>query len=301
METDPKFSQSLGWTAAALAKDKSGGLTMAYATYLQDGTTQVGEVHGDQLIPLSGIAELGTGTVPETLAAAVRDESAAVPVADVTMCPVVPNPSKVICVGLNYRDHIHETRRETPKYPVLFPKYASNLIGAYDDIVLPPEVAQPDYEGELAVVIGRAGRRISEDDAPDYVLGYTVANDVTMRDFQYKTHQWMQGKAWDASTPVGPILVRPEEIDLDAAGIRTLLNGEKVQESEINQLLFTVPNLIATISVFTELRPGDLILTGTPGGVGYRRDPQLLLSDGDSVIVEIDGIGATKNTVRTST
>jgi acylpyruvate hydrolase len=147
------------------------------------------------------------------------------------------------------------------------------------------------------VVIGRAGRRIADADALDHVLGYTVANDITMRDFQYKTHQWMQGKAWDASTPLGPYLVTPGEIDIDTAGIRTVLNGEKMQESDLSQLIFTVPRLIATISTFTALRPGDVILTGTPGGVGYRRDPKVLLSDGDRVSVEIDGIGAIQNAV----
>jgi acylpyruvate hydrolase len=273
---------------------------MAYSTYMHNGVTRVGEIRGEQLIPLSDIDELGINTAPETLTAAVREESSAVPIAEVTLRPVVPNPSKVLCVGLNYRDHIIETKREMPTYPVLFPKYASSLLGAHDDIVLPPESAQPDYEGELAVVIGRPGRRISEADALNYVLGYTVANDITMRDFQYKTHQWMQGKVWESSTPLGPCLVTPDEIDLDAAGIRTVLNGVKVQESEISQLIFTVPNLISTISVFITLQPGDVILTGTPGGVGYRRDPQLFLSDGDCVSVEIDGIGATMNTVRAS-
>jgi acylpyruvate hydrolase len=154
-----------------------------------------------------------------------------------------------------------------------------------------------DFEGEMAVVIGRAGRRIAEADALDHVLGYTVANDITMRDFQYKTHQWMQGKAWDASTPLGPYLVTPGEIDIDAAGIRTVLNGEKMQESDLSQLIFTVPRLIATISTFTALRPGDVILTGTPGGVGYRREPKVSLSVGDWITVEIDGIGTTQNEV----
>jgi acylpyruvate hydrolase len=154
-----------------------------------------------------------------------------------------------------------------------------------------------DFEGEMAVVIGRGGRRIAEADARGHVLGYTVANDITMRDFQYKTHQWMQGKAWDASTPLGPYLVTPGEVDIDTAGIRTVLNGEKMQESDLSQLIFTVPRLIATISTFTALRPGDVILTGTPGGVGYRRDPKVLLSQGDRVSVEIDGIGAVQNAV----
>ncbi|WP_063043429.1 fumarylacetoacetate hydrolase family protein [Nocardia pseudovaccinii] len=271
---------------------------MAYATYEQDGRPRIGEVRGETLLPLDVLVENGEGVRLDALLSATRLIDSAVQVDSVRLLPVVPNPSKVFCVGLNYREHVTESKRELPTYPVLFAKYADSLIGAYDDIVLPSESSQVDYEGELTVVIGHGGRRISEEDALDHVLGYTVANDITMRDFQYKTHQWMQGKAWDGSTPVGPYLVTPGEFDLDHAGIRTVLNGETVQESDLSMLIFSIPRLIATISTFTTLRPGDLILTGTPGGVGYRRDPQLFLKDGDEVIVEIDGVGAIRNLVR---
>jgi acylpyruvate hydrolase len=255
-------------------------------------------VRGETLVPLSGLTELGTGVTPELLSAASRDATAAVPLDQVRLLPVVPRPSKVFCVGLNYRSHVTETNRDLPTYPVLFGKFAASLLGPYDDIVLPPESTQVDYEGELVVVIGRAGRRIDEAHALDHVLGYTVANDITMRDYQYRTHQWMQGKAWDASTPIGPYLVPPEDVDIGKAGIRTVLNGEKVQESDVSTLIFTIPKLIATISTFTELTPGDLILTGTPSGVGYRRDPQVFLRDGDEITVEVDGVGAIRNRVR---
>jgi acylpyruvate hydrolase len=164
--------------------------------------------------------------------------------------------------------------------------------------VLPPESVQVDYEAELAVVIGRRGRRIPVDQADAHVLGYTVCNDVTMRDYQYKTHQWLQGKAWDNSTPLGPYLVLPSEADLTAAGIRTLLNDEVLQSSDTSKLIFDIPTLISTISEFTTLEPGDVILTGTPGGVGYRRDPQVFLRDGDVVTVEVDGVGTLANRVR---
>ncbi|WP_020499254.1 fumarylacetoacetate hydrolase family protein [Sciscionella marina] len=271
---------------------------MAYVTYEHEKVRHVGELTGSSMVPLDGLTELGVRTTPEVLRAAVRDTRGAVPVDAVRWLPIVPQPSKVFCVGLNYRDHVLETSREMPTYPVLFPKFASSLLGAYDDIVLPPESDQVDYEGELTVVIGRTGRRIAEADALDQVLGYTVANDITMRDFQSKTHQWMQGKAWDASTPVGPHLVTPDEVDLSRAGIRTVVNGEKVQDSDISMLIFDIPRLIATISTFTQLNPGDLILTGTPGGVGFRRDPPLLLHDGDQVTVEVDGVGAVHNLVK---
>lgn len=269
---------------------------MGYVTYEYNGERAVGETDGDTVTPLVGITGIDATTSIDVLGAAPRRADASVVLADVRVLPV-SRPAKMICVGLNYRDHIAETGRDFPTYPVMFPKYASSLLGARDAIAVPPESAQVDYEGELAVIIGRAGRRIEAADAMDHVLGYAAANDITMRDFQYKTHQWMQGKAWDASTPVGPVIVGPDEIDLGGCGIRTIVNGEKVQESDLSQLLFTVPDLIAVISTFTELAPGDIILTGTPGGVGYRRKPQLFLSEGDNVRVEIDGIGTVDNEV----
>lgn len=270
---------------------------MPYATFEHAGARHVGEVRGGLLVPLRGLAEIGADTPLALLRAAPREEAAAVPLTDVTLLPVVPNPQKVLCVGLNYADHVAETGREKPAYPVLFPKYAASLLGAHDDILLPPESRQVDYEGELAVVVGAAGRRIPAGAALAHVAGYTAANDVTMRDYQYRTHQWLQGKAWDASTPLGPYLVTSEEVDLARAGIRTLLNGRIVQESRIDQLVFGVAKLISLVSEFTALVPGDVILTGTPGGVGYRRRPQLFLRAGDVVAVEIDGVGRVENRV----
>ena len=272
---------------------------MSYATYEFEDQRRIGEIHDDTLVPLRGLTEIGLHTSLSTLEAAERSTAERVPIGQVHLLPVVPNPSKVICVGLNYADHIAETGRETPTYPVLFTKYASSLLGPTDDITLPPETAQLDWEGELAIVIGKAGRRIQIQHALDHLAGYCVANDITARDYQYKTHQWLQGKAWDNSTPVGPYLVTPDEVDLTTAGIRTTLNGTVVQESTIAQLFFDIPTLIATISEFTTLRPGDLILTGTPGGVGYRRQPPLFLADGDAIAVEIDGVGEIHNRVRT--
>ena len=270
---------------------------MRYASYEYGGRRRLGEVVGDDLVPLDGLTEIGVDTPLAVLTGTERLPAQRVPIAEVHLLPVTPNPSKVLCVGLNYADHIAETGRETPSYPVLFPKYAASLIGATDDIALPPETAQMDWEGELVVVIGKAGRRIPAADALNHVAGYTVANDITMRDYQYKTHQWLQGKAWDDSTPVGPYLVTPDEIDLGTAGIRTILNGSVVQESTISQLFFDIPTLIATVSVFTALNPGDLILTGTPAGVGYRRKPQRFLTVGDTVAVEVDGVGRITNRV----
>jgi len=271
---------------------------MAYASYVYQGRRRVGRVEGDRLVPLAGLTELGRDTPADVLASASDAAEPSVPVTEVRLLPVVPNPDKILCVGLNYHSHVGETGRELPSYPVLFAKFASSLIGASDDIVLPPESAQVDYEAELAVVIGRAGRRIPRASALEHVLGYTVANDVTMRDFQYKTHQWLQGKAWDRSTPLGPYLVPPDEVDLTSAGVRTVLGGTTLQSSDLSKLIFDIPTLIATVSEFCTLLPGDVILTGTPGGVGYRRSPQVFLADGDEVTVEIDGVGRLTNRVR---
>jgi acylpyruvate hydrolase len=275
---------------------------MPYATFEYQGRRRVGRVEptpaGDRLIPLDGLTEIGRDTPAETLAAATELPGEAVSVSEVYLCPVVPNPDKIICVGLNYLAHVGESGRELPTYPVLFTKFASSLIGPRDDIVLPAESEQVDYEAELAVVVGRAGRRIPRERAAEHVLGYTVANDVTMRDYQYKTHQWLQGKAWDDSTPLGPYLVTADEVDVSSAGVRTTIGGEKLQDSDLSRLIFDIPTLIATVSEFTTVLPGDVILTGTPGGVGFRRDPQLFLRDGDEVTVEVDGVGSLTNRVR---
>lgn len=184
-------------------------------------------------------------------------------------------------MGLNYKDHARDA--STAVFPVLFPKYTSTLIGPAGDIILPPESGQVDFEGELAVIIGKTGRRIAEQDAMDHVLGFCVSNDVTMRDFQNKSHQWLQGKVWDNTTPIGPYIVTPAEADISKAGIGTTLNGEVLQKSDLSHLIFGIPTLIAAISESATLEPGDSILTDTPSGVGYRRDPQLFLKDGDTI------------------
>jgi acylpyruvate hydrolase len=177
---------------------------------------------------------------------------------------------------------------------VLFTKFASTLTGPADPLPLPPESEAIDYEGELVVVIGERGRRVPRERALAHVAGYAVANDVSMRDYQYKTHQWLQGKAWDASTPVGPDLVTRDEIT-EPLTLRTFVNGEKVQEASTELLIFDIATLVSTVSEFATIEPGDLILTGTPGGVGFRREPQLLLEDGDVVVVEVDGVGRIEN------
>lgn len=181
---------------------------------------------------------------------------------------------------------------------MLFTKFAESLIGPTDPIVAPPESVQLDWEAELAVVIGRPGRRIPHSIALEHVAGYTIANDVTMRDYQYKTHQWLQGKAWDHSTPLGPFLVTPDEVgDVAALQLQLTVNGHLMQQGSTAQMMFDVPTLISRISEFVTLAPGDVLMTGTPGGVGFRRTPQTFLSPGDRVIAEITGLGTLDNVV----
>lgn len=270
---------------------------MAYISYRHEGVDHVGVVDGDSVVPLAGVRAIGQEVGTDALESAQQDRSRAVPRSEVTVLPASTAPRRIVCVGLNYRAHIEETNRGESDYPVLFTKFATSLIGAHDPIIVPPESDQVDYEAELAVIIGRPGRRIPAEHAERHILGYSTANDVTMRDYQYKTHQWVQGKSWDGSTPVGPRIVTPDEVDVSRGGIRTFVNGVKVQDSDLSLLIFSIPHLVATISTFTTLEPGDVILTGTPGGVGFRRDPQLFLTPGDTVVVEIDGLDRIENRV----
>jgi acylpyruvate hydrolase len=271
---------------------------MRFASCSHAGRSFAAAIDGDRAIPLTGILELGAVTPSSLLADPALDHTRSVPLAEVTLRPVIPRPGKIICVGLNYLDHVGETGRQLPEYPVLFTKFVETLIGPRDPIMLPSESAQVDYEGEMAVVIGRAGRRISAEEATRHIAGYTIANDVTMRDYQYKTHQWLQGKVWESSTPLGPWLVTPDEVgDAQALDISLTLNGEVLQRASTEQLMFDVPTLVSRVSELVTLMPGDVILTGTPGGVGYRRDPQVFLSPGDNVVVEISGLGRLVNPV----
>jgi 2-keto-4-pentenoate hydratase/2-oxohepta-3-ene-1,7-dioic acid hydratase in catechol pathway len=211
----------------------------------------------------------------------------------------ITRPGKIVCVGLNYRDHAEEGGLELPEAPLLFAKWPNSLIGDGDPIVLPPETTQVDYEAELGVVIGAIGRRVAERDALDHVEGYICLNDVTARDLQFGDGQWTRGKSPDTFCPVGPRLVAREEIgDPQALGIRCLLNGEAMQDSSTAQMIFSVAEIIAYVSQIITLEPGDLIATGTPAGVGVFRDPKVLLEDGDEVSVEIQGVGTLTNPVQ---
>jgi acylpyruvate hydrolase len=222
---------------------------------------------------------------------------------DHELAPVLPAPGKILCVGLNYRSHILEMGRELPEYPTLFAKFADALIGASDDVALAPESDEVDWEAELAVVIGRTVRRADDKTAADAIAGFTVMNDVTMRDWQFRTREWLQGKTFEATTPLGPILVTPDELPGDvrpALRITATVNGEVVQKADTSDLVFGPVDLVRYVSTILTLRPGDVIATGTPGGVGHARKPPRYLQDGDILVTEVEHVGRLENTARRS-
>jgi 2-keto-4-pentenoate hydratase/2-oxohepta-3-ene-1,7-dioic acid hydratase in catechol pathway len=221
------------------------------------------------------------------------------PLAEVKLLAPVPRPGKIICVGLNYRDHAKETGKAVPTEPILFPKFANSVVGPGAEVLVPPEADEIDYEAELAVVIGRRASRVAVADALDHVAGYACANDVSSRSLQFRTGQWLTGKAIDTFLPLGPYLVTADEVpDPQALGIRCLVNDEPRQDSSTSEMVFGVAELVSYTSRTLTLEPGDLLVTGTPAGVGMAADPPRYLRAGDRMRVEIDGLGELENTVR---
>jgi 2-keto-4-pentenoate hydratase/2-oxohepta-3-ene-1,7-dioic acid hydratase in catechol pathway len=223
---------------------------------------------------------------------------ATVPLSSVTLLAPIPRPPKLICVGLNYRDHALEAKMEIPKVPTIFAKFATAVIGPGQPIVLPKNSTQPDYEAEFAFVIGTGGRHIRAEEWEEHVFGYTLLNDVSARDFQMATSQWMMGKTFDTFAPMGPHLVTADEIaDPHALDISLRINGEVLQQSNTRQLIFKIPELVAYLSSVCTLEPGDVVSTGTPAGVGYARNPPRFLQPGDDVVISVDQIGELRNPV----
>ncbi|MFE4956544.1 fumarylacetoacetate hydrolase family protein [Streptomyces sp. NPDC056653] len=263
-----------------------------------DGTRAVrldGDVHVD--LGYTDLGELFAEADWQAKAAAASGTT--YPGEGADFAPVVPNPSKVVCVGHNYTNHIKEMGRDLPNYPTLFPKFADTLIGANDDIVKPAETDAFDWEVELAVVIGKQVRRADEQQAADAIAGFTVMNDISVRDWQFRTIEWTQGKIWEATTPVGPYVVTPDEVGgvRPALKVKTVVDGQVMQQDDTGTLLFDPVFLVQYISTVITLRPGDIIATGTPAGVGNARDPKVFLLPGQNVVTEISGLGACTNKV----
>ena len=230
--------------------------------------------------------------------------AAAGPVHDVAgldYAPLVPSPEKIICVGLNYRDHVLEMGNELPRYPTVFAKFAPALVGAHDDIVLPRVSDMVDWEAELTVVIGTPVRHADPDTARAAIAGYTVLNDVSVRDYQNRTKQFLQGKTFERSTPIGPWLVTADEVPDGGLPISTVLDGETVQDSTTAELVFSPVDLVVYLSEILTLNPGDVIATGTPGGVGHARRPPRYLTDGAELVTSIGGVGELRNRCRRET
>lgn len=273
---------------------------MELVTVRTNGGFRAGRIEGD------GIVLLNTETVGSLLdspdwRATASEDGEVVPRADADLAPVVPNPGKIICVGVNYRDHIEEMGREAPGYPTYFAKYANALVGPRDDIILPPSDVSTaiDWEVELAVVIGSPARNVSGADALAAMAGFTVLNDVSVRDWQRRTTQFLAGKTFEGLTPVGPALVTTDQVgDGSGLNLSTVINGETKQESNTSHLVFSAVDIVSDLSRILTLEPGDLIATGTPGGVGAARTPPEWLKPGDELVTTIEGVGQMINRCR---
>jgi len=253
-----------------------------------DGT-RAGRVEDDTIVLLDAADAAAALDNP-------RESGDRVALADADLGPVVPRPSKVICLGLNYKSHIEEMGAELPKHPTLFSKFASALCGAHDDIPIPDSSNAVDWEAELAFVIGRRVRNASAEEARAAIGGYTICNDISMRDWQWRTSEWLQGKTWERSTPLGPALVTPDEVD-DAADLllRCEVDGEVMQEARTSDLLFKPVDIVSYVSTVVTLEPGDVFSTGTPGGVGAGMKPPRFLQPGQLVRTIIEGLGELVN------
>ncbi len=228
--------------------------------------------------------------------AKLQEAGAIVALASVELLSPIPRPGKVICIGLNYRDHAEESGMDIPKEPLVFSKFSSCVVGQGADVKLPRGAKEVDYEAEFGVVIGKTATDVSEDDALDYVLGYCNFNDVSARDYQFADGQWQRGKSCETFCPTGPFIATADEIaDPHNLRIQFRMNGKTLQDSNTNQLIFNVPQMISYLSGFVTLEPGDLISTGTPPGVGFARKPPIYIQPGDIMEVEVEGLGILKN------
>lgn len=279
---------------------------MKLASFVVDGKSSWGAVVEGGVIdlaPLTGCVSLREaltkGGNPTVWAQAVAGRQPDHVLENITWLPVIPEPPKILCIGTNYHDHRIETGREVPDHPVVFSRFANSQVGHEQPILRPTQSHQLDFEGEIALVIGRYGRDIKEADAWHYVAGYAPYNDGTLRDWQRHTHQWIPGKNFPATGGFGPWMVTRDQIG-DGADLSlvTRLNGVEVQRTSASLMIFSIPAIIAYCSRFTELEPGDVIVTGTPGGVGGKRNPPLWMKPGDVVEVEVGQVGVLRNPIQ---
>lgn len=277
---------------------------MKLVSYLDDDEPAYGVLMGDHVVrgarlgPWRSIKELLEAAAMPEVASKAASVTPELRMADLALLPVIPDPAKILCVGLNYRTHREEAGRAEVERPTVFIRFADSQTACSKPVVCPPSVTKLDYEGEVAVVIGRGGRDIPVGDAAAYVAGYACYNDFSARDWQAHSTQWTAGKNLPGTGAFGPCLVTPDEIaDVSALKLETRVNGEVRQSAFLTDLIFNVPDLISYISSFTPLSIGDVIVTGTPGGVGLFREPPVFLATGDVVEVEVTGLGTLTNVV----
>jgi 2-keto-4-pentenoate hydratase/2-oxohepta-3-ene-1,7-dioic acid hydratase in catechol pathway len=284
---------------------------MRYLAFTKDGSTHVGVLAQDEVVDLSAALPDAPGTIREIIAAGpelqkrIADAVAAapsdskLPLSDCKIAIPIPDPGKIVCLGLNYADHAKEGGHDVPDYPSLFMRTGTSMIAAGEPMVVPRVSERLDYEVELMVVIGKRCRHVPEDKALDVIFGYTVFNDGSVRDYQRKTAQWTAGKNFDGTGPIGPWIVTADELPPGAVGLRihSRLGDRILQDSNTENMLFSVKKTIAILSEIMTLEPGDLIATGTPEGVGHARKPPLWLKPGDEITVEVEGVGALSNPV----
>ena len=273
---------------------------MKFISFEHDGLAGYGVLDGDivRVASAAGPVDLKAAIAAGVLGDIADASTLDLRLADVTLMPVIPNPRKILCVGHNYEDHRVETGRAKVAHPSIFTRWPDTLVGADAPIVRPRESTDLDYEGELALVIGRGGRRIPIETAADHIAGFSLFNDASVRDWQWHTHQFTPGKNFPGTGAFGPWLMTPDEMGpLAEHRITTRLNDQVVQDAGFDQMIFPVAEIIAYCSGFTTLSPGDVIVTGTPGGVGAKRTPPLWMKPGDVVTVEITGLGVLRNPI----
>lgn len=270
---------------------------MRYVSFIHNGKSSWGRVAEDHIIDLSAHA-LDLKTALTIGMPPVTQDGPALAKSDIRLLPVIPNPSKILCVGHNYENHRIETGRAPTEHPSIFTRFADTLISADQPVIRPQASTDLDYEAELAVVIEKGGRNIPEDRAMAHVAGFSCFNDVSVRDWQWHSRQFTPGKNFPATGPFGPELVTPDEIgDIGAIRVQSILNGQIMQDATLDHMLFPIPAIVAYISRFTPLSSGDVIATGTPGGVGAKRNPPVWLKNGDRIDVKISGVGHLSNLV----
>lgn len=280
---------------------------MKLVSFKRDGRALVGAVDGDQVIVLTGPGWDGGATLGKIIGAGDLDRlkrraaesDERLPLDSIEYLPAVFDPPRIFCIGVNYEEHRLETGRERAPAPIIFTRTRESQAAHKAVISIPPVSEKIDFEGEIAIVIGKGGRQIARADAMDHVCAYSAYNDISVRDWQMHTQQWIPGKNFDGTGPFGPWIVTADEMpsSQDEIHIETRLNGEVMQTGHAGQMIFSIAEQIEYISVFTELLPGDVIVTGTPGGVGVKRNPQIFMKAGDVIEVEVTGVGTLSNTI----